>query len=167
MDSYFAETLPQDKAIIIEQLQAQGKVVCYVGDGINDAIALKKARVSVSLRGASTAATDTAQVVLLDEGLGRLGDLFAIADDFNKTLTTSFVLSIVPGVLNIGGAFFLHFGFMHSVICNQIGFWASIGSSMRPTLEISGPQDDDLMDSKHPTTDAPRLIQKLKPEYAS
>src|SRR5207237_5592379 len=101
MDSYFAETLPQDKAVIIEQLQAQGKIVCYVGDGINDAIALKQAQVSIYLRGASTAATDTAQVVLLDEGLGRLGDLFDIAADFNKPLATAFVLSIAPGVLSI------------------------------------------------------------------
>lgn len=167
MDSYFAETLPQDKAVIIEQLQAQGKVVCYVGDGINDAIALKKAQVSVSLRGASTAATDTAQVVLLDEGLGRLGDLFTIADDFNKTLTTSFVLSIAPGVLNIFGAFFLHFGFMHSVICNQIGFWASVGSSMQPALKTAVSKDDGLTEINRPMADAPRLVQKLKPEYAS
>jgi len=167
MDSYFAETLPQDKAVIIEQLQAQGKVVCYVGDGINDAIALKKAQVSVSLRGASTAATDTAQVVLLDEGLGRLDDLFAIAADFNKTLTTSFVLSIAPGVLNIFGAFFLHFGFIHSVICNQIGFWASVGNAMRPALKTSVSKEDGLTDSKSPMTDAPRLVQRLKAEYAS
>ena len=167
MDSYFAETLPQDKAVIIEQLQAQGKVVCYVGDGINDAIALKKAQVSVSLRGASTAATDTAQVVLLDEGLGHLGDLFDIAADFNKTLTASFVLSMAPGVLNIFGAFFLHFGFIHSVICNQIGFWTSVGNSMWPALETSISKDDSLTDSKRPMTDAPRLVQRLKPEYAS
>ena len=167
MDSYFAETLPQDKAVIIEQLQAQGKVVCYVGDGINDAIALKKAQVSVSLRGASTAATDTAQVVLLDEGLGHLGDLFDIAADFNKTLTTSFVISIVPGVINIFGAFFLHFGFLHSVICNQIGLWASVGNAMRPTLKTSASQGDGLADMQRPMTDVPRLVQSPRAEYVS
>ena len=40
-------------------------MVCFVGDGINDSIALKKADVSISLRGALTIATDTAHVVFL------------------------------------------------------------------------------------------------------
>ena len=63
MDRYFAEVLPQDKAKYVELLQKEGRTVCFVGDGINDSIALKKANVSISLRGASTIATDTAQVV--------------------------------------------------------------------------------------------------------
>ena len=106
-------------------------------------------------------------MVLLDEGLGRLGDLFDIAADFNKTLTTSFVLSIAPGALNIFGAFFLHFGFIHSVICNQIGFWASVGNSMRPALQTSVSKADGLTESQRPMTEAPRLVQRLKAEYAS
>ena len=53
----------------MERLQQEGRKVCFVGDGINDAIALKQADLSVSLRGASTAATDTAQVVLMDARL--------------------------------------------------------------------------------------------------
>jgi len=137
VDRYFADTLPQDKAVIIEQLQAQGHVVCYVGDGINDALACQQAQVSVSLRGASTTATDMAHVVVLDEGLGHLGDLFAIAADFNKTLTTSCVLAIVPGVINILGAFFLHFSFLHSVLCSQAGLWASVGNALWPLLKTS------------------------------
>ena len=60
MDRYFAEVLPQDKAQYVELLQKEGRTVCFIGDGINDSIALKKANVSVSLRVASTIATDTA-----------------------------------------------------------------------------------------------------------
>ncbi|MEM7184674.1 MAG: heavy metal translocating P-type ATPase, partial [Spirochaetota bacterium] len=52
IDQYFAETLPNNKAKLVEQLQNEGKSVCFVGDGINDSIALKKANVSISLRGA-------------------------------------------------------------------------------------------------------------------
>jgi len=119
------------------------------------------------LPAASPAATHTAQVVLPDAGLGHLSDLFDIAADFNRTLMTSFCLSIAPGVLNIFGAFFLHFEFIHSVICNQIGFWTSVGNSMRPALETSAAKDDGLTERKRPVTDAPRLVQMLKPEYAS
>ena len=72
IEHYFAETLHENKATLIEALQKEGKAVCFVGDGINDSIALKKANVSVSLRGASTIATDTAQIVLMNENLTQL-----------------------------------------------------------------------------------------------
>ncbi|EDN69967.1 cation-transporting ATPase [Beggiatoa sp. PS] len=44
MDNYFYDILPEKKAQIVEQLQKEGKVVCFVGDGINDAIAIKKSK---------------------------------------------------------------------------------------------------------------------------
>jgi P-type E1-E2 ATPase len=59
VDRYFGEVLPQDKAKYVELLQKEGRTVCFVGDGVNDSIALKKANVSISLRGPSTVATDT------------------------------------------------------------------------------------------------------------
>ena len=43
MDRYFAQVLPADKADYVEKLQKEGRKVCFVGDGINDSIALKKA----------------------------------------------------------------------------------------------------------------------------
>jgi len=66
IDHFFAEVLPQDKANLIEQLQNKGKSVCFIGDGINDSIALKTAHVGISMRGASTIATDTAGIILMD-----------------------------------------------------------------------------------------------------
>lgn len=62
---YQANTRPEQKASFIETVQARGCPVCFVGDGINDGIALKKAHVSISLRGTTTVATDTAQTVSL------------------------------------------------------------------------------------------------------
>ena len=52
MDDFFYEVLPQNKAKIVEDLQNQGRTVCFVGDGINDSMALKQADVSISLAGA-------------------------------------------------------------------------------------------------------------------
>jgi len=54
IEDYFAEALPENKEDLVEQLQNEGRFVCFVGDGINDSIALKKANVSISLCGAST-----------------------------------------------------------------------------------------------------------------
>jgi len=134
LDSYSAEVLPSQKAAIIAQMQEEGRRICYVGDGINDSIALKQANVSVSLRGASTVATDTAQVILMDEDLEQLVHLFAVAKGFNRNLTQCLTIAAIPGLLNIYGAFFLHFGLISSVVCNQIGMWSGIGNATRPLL---------------------------------
>ncbi|MEZ4678323.1 MAG: heavy metal translocating P-type ATPase [Caldilineaceae bacterium] len=134
IDHYFAETLPHQKAEIIERLQAEGKTVCYIGDGINDAVALQKAHVSISLRGASTIATDTAQIILMDESIRHLGALFNLGDDFTANMKINFASIIVPSVLGIGGAFFLHFGLIQSIVLNQVGFAAGVGNAMLPFL---------------------------------
>jgi len=77
-----------------------------VGDGINDSIALKKADVSVSLRGASTAAIDSAQIVLMDENLTCLTRLLDISREFQANQKTNLVISIIPGVICIGVSFY-------------------------------------------------------------
>jgi Cu2+-exporting ATPase len=109
IDNYFAKVLPEDKAGIVEYLQKKGKKVCFVGDGINDSIALKKANVSVSMSGASTVATDTAQIVLMDQSLEKLPDIFEISQDFQNNIKDAFYIICAPAVLGIGGVFFAGF----------------------------------------------------------
>lgn len=121
IDHYFAETLPEQKAELIENLQQQGHFIAYIGDGINDSIALKKAQVSISLAGASTIATDTAQIVLMKNGLQHLDSLFQIADKFHSNMNTTFWLSLTPSVIGLGGVVFLGFGLGATVVFNLMG----------------------------------------------
>lgn len=130
IEHYFAETLPQNKAHLIEQLQEEGKFVCFVGDGINDAIALKQANMSISLRGASTIATDTAQIILMDESLKQLDELFDISQNFDRTMINSFGLSLIPGVIAAGGILFLHFGLASAIILYYAGVAVGVTNSM-------------------------------------
>ena len=127
IENYFAEIDPAGKAAIINQLQAEGKSVCFIGDGINDAVALKAAHVSISLRGASTVATDVAQIVLMDQDLRRLIDLLEFTENFNSTMKYTFTVTTVPGIVTVGGVVFLHFGFASSIILNQLGFALGFG----------------------------------------
>jgi len=116
VDHYFAETLPAHKADLVKQLRDQGKFVCFVGDGINDAIALKSAQVSISLKGASSAATDTAQVIFMDGTLTPLNHLFQFSDEFEKVMQANYKISMIPGIINIGGIYLLHFSLVTSLI---------------------------------------------------
>ena len=135
IDHYFAETLPEDKAELISQLQAEGRSVCYIGDGINDAIALKQAEVSVSLSGASSIATDTAHIILMNEQLDQLVDLIELARGLDKNFKNGLVASIVPSVAIVGGVFFLHLSLAAAISCYIAGMVVSVGNAFLPLLK--------------------------------
>lgn len=132
---YFAEVLPENKASAIARLQAEGRFVCFIGDGINDAIALKQANVSISLRGASSIATDTAQIILMDETLGHLGALFDISRQFEANMNRNFQTTLVPGAIIIGGAFLGVVGYGASVGLFFAGLAMGLVNAMSPLFE--------------------------------
>ena len=137
MDRYFAQVLPADKADYVMKLQNEGRKVCFVGDGINDSIALKQANVSISLRGASSIATDTAHIVFLEEGLSKLCDLRDIARDLDRNVRRSWQLILAPNIACIAGVFTLGFGIMASVITNNVAALAALGNGMLPLRKIA------------------------------
>jgi len=136
IDHYFAETLPEDKAGIIEQLQQEGHFICYIGDGINDSIAMKKSHVSVSLRGASTIAIDTAQIVLMNNGISHLDLLFNLANDFNTNMNRAFALVIIPAIIGVSGTFLFGLGLASTVALNMASIVLALGNAMIPMLNI-------------------------------
>ena len=140
MDRYFAQVLPADKADYVEKLQKEGRKVCFVGDGINDSIALKKANVSISLRGATSIATDTAHIVFMEEGLSKLCDLRDIARDLDRNVRRSWQLILAPNGLCIAGAFTLGFGVMTSVLTNNVAALAALANGMLPLRRIAEAQ---------------------------
>jgi Ca2+-transporting ATPase len=64
--SVFARIRPQDKLRIVRALQAQNKVTAMIGDGVNDAPALKRANIGVVVDSATDVAKETADLILLD-----------------------------------------------------------------------------------------------------
>ncbi len=118
IDEYRAQVLPADKASVIRTLQAEGRTVLMVGDGINDSPALSAADVGVTLRDGADLAREVADVVLTDCNLHHLatalelgrGAMRRIHADFVATMTlnTLFLAAGLTGILQPGPSAVLH-----------------------------------------------------------
>ncbi|MEM7127678.1 MAG: heavy metal translocating P-type ATPase [Chloroflexota bacterium] len=134
MDGYFADVLPEDKANLVAQLQSEGRNVCFVGDGINDSIALKSANVSVSLHGATTIATDIAQIVLMDGNLSQLPQIFKLADEFRNNMRVNFYAATTPSIIITTGALFFGLGLLPAIVLNNIPVPFALYNTIRPLI---------------------------------
>ena len=137
MDRYFAEVLPADKAEYVEKLQQEGRKVCFVGDGINDSIALKQANVSISLRGATSIATDTAQIVFMEQGLSKLCELRDIAHSMDRNVRISWNMILLPNILCVAGVFTLGFGIGASVLTNNVAAIGALANGVWPMRKVA------------------------------
>ena len=140
IEHYFAETLPDKKAELITRLREDGKFVAYVGDGINDAIALKQANVSISLRGASSVATDTAQIILMDGDLKKLKSLFEISRFFEANMRTNYLTSIIPGAITLAGVFLFNMGLAGSMLVYFSSKMVGLTNAMLPLVKHENKQ---------------------------
>ena len=132
IEHYIAGVLPQEKAEVIERLKAEGRTVCFIGDGINDSLGLFKADTSVSLRGASTLATDTAQIVLMSQDLRQMAFLLTLAKEFDKSLQQLFTLTFIPVSTVVASTFLLGTGINFATFAWQLGMLSGIGMGFLP-----------------------------------
>ena len=131
-DDYFDEPLILSRAAMIARLQSGGRMVCYVGDGIDDERIVQNALVAVSTRGAATIESDAAQVVLVSNDLRLLPPLFAMARQFASKQGFNLSWPLLMDLLDIGTTVFVHFGLVYSLLFNYSGQLLSMANARLP-----------------------------------
>lgn len=134
IEAYYYEVLPERKAEIVRLLQAESRKVCFVGDGINDAIAMSQADASISLKGASSIATDAAQIVLMDGSLRNLVSSFVISRQFDRGLRWNLSLMLAPVWLNVFSVYTVGIGVVTAILIKKAAFLIGLGNTVLPTL---------------------------------
>ncbi len=104
LDQVHAEVAPEEKAEIIKALQADGRKVAFVGDGINDGPALSVAEVGIAMPRGADIARATADIVLMDDRLTAVADAREIAARTMALIKSNFNVAVGVNTAVLAGA---------------------------------------------------------------
>lgn len=98
---FHASKLPQDKLDFIKKAQEKGEIVGFVGDGINDALAIKAANIGVSLNSSSDIAIKQSDIILLNNDLQSLSTALSLSKQTIRNIKENLSLAFVYNVCAI------------------------------------------------------------------
>ena len=146
VDEVRAELMPEDKLDIVQELQAQGRTVAMVGDGVNDTPALATADIGVAMGAAgSPAAIETADIALMADKLPRLPYALGLAQRTVRTMRVNITIALLTVAALLAGVLFGGVTMAIGMLVHQASVLLVIAIAMlllRPTIK----QDKDQAD---------------------
>lgn len=115
IEHFRAGVLPADKETFVQELQAQGKIVAMVGDGINDSQALARADVSIAMGKGSDIAMEVAKMTLISSDLHKIPTAIRLSrhtvSAIRQNLFWAFIYNLI-GIPIAAGVLYPSFGFL-------------------------------------------------------
>lgn len=128
----FAEASPEHKVEVLSRLRRKHRAIAYVGDGINDAPAMSHADVAVSFQQATDLARETADVVLLDDGLQGLCYGIETAREAMRLVHQNIVAVTAANIAVVAGGVFFNLSTVSAVVVNNGAALLACLNGMRP-----------------------------------
>jgi Cu2+-exporting ATPase len=116
IDQFFAEVLPEHKDQKVTELQAQGKRVAMVGDGVNDAPALTRADVGIAIGSGTDVAVESADIILVKNNPSDVVNIFSLSNASYKKMKENLIWATGYNVvaLPLAAGILAPFGFLLS-----------------------------------------------------
>ncbi|MCG6552012.1 MAG: heavy metal translocating P-type ATPase [Candidatus Magnetominusculus sp. LBB02] len=136
IDRCIAEVLPEQKAEVVIDLKSKGHVVAFVGDGINDSVALSYADIGFSVKGGADITKETAGVILLDDNLHKIPKAFEISKETIKLIKENYAIT---GGLNVVAYALAAFNLISPVLTTLISNGSAIIAcinGMKPIIRM-------------------------------
>lgn len=130
-----AEAFPEQKAKIVRDLHRSGRTVAFVGDGLNDSVALAYADVSVSFEDGSDVARETADIVLMNNDISSLLEAIAIAKETHNLINQNTFLVVGPNLIALGLASAVGLNPLIATVIHNGSAIAAGLNSLRPLVQ--------------------------------
>jgi len=123
IEEIYANVKPEEKMDIVRKYQALGKKVVMVGDGINDAAALKAADIGIAIGSGSDLAIDSADIIITKGGISKVSDVISISKATFNAIKTNLLFAFLYNVVAIPLAMM---GLLHPAIAEGAMAMSSI-----------------------------------------
>lgn len=102
----YGNMLPEDKSNYIADLQKEGKIVAFVGDGVNDSPSLALSQIGIAMGSGTDVAIETSDVVLMNSDIGKLPHALGLTKAIAANMMQNIVIAVGVVLVLLAGLFF-------------------------------------------------------------